>query len=40
MGKDVGDRPPGQLTTSTVYRNNWMSVREDTFTRPDGSVGT
>lgn len=40
MGKDVGDRPPGQLTTSTVYRNNWMSVREDTFALPDGSVGT
>jgi len=39
MATDAGDRPPGQLTTGTVYRNNWMSVREDTFVRPDGSVG-
>jgi 8-oxo-dGTP pyrophosphatase MutT (NUDIX family) len=32
-------RPPGQLTTRTVYANPWMTVREDTFRRPDGSTG-
>ena len=31
---------PRQLTTKTVYQNNWMRVREDTFQRPDGSVAT
>jgi len=40
MATEAADRPPGQLTTTTVYRNNWMTVREDTFIRPDGSVGT
>jgi len=33
-------RPPAQLTSTTVYRNAWMRVREDTYRRPDGSVGT
>jgi 8-oxo-dGTP pyrophosphatase MutT (NUDIX family) len=31
---------PRQLTTRTVYENNWMRVREDTFERPDGTVAT
>jgi len=31
---------PLQLTTKTVYQNNWMQVREDTFERPDGEVAT
>ena len=42
MGTEDRDqqRPPGQLTSTTVYRNAWMRVREDTYQRPDGSVGT
>jgi len=42
MGTEDRDqqRPPGQLTSTTVYRNAWMRVREDTYRRPDGSVGT
>ena len=27
------------LTTRVAYRNSWMSVREDTVRRPDGSEG-
>lgn len=27
------------LTTREVYRNRWMSLREDRFLRPDGSEG-
>lgn len=29
-----------QLSSRTVYRNRWMRVREDSYVRPDGSVGT
>lgn len=41
MAADSLDRPvpPGQLTTKIVYENNWMRVREDSFTQPDGLVG-
>src|SRR6266508_2817899 len=28
-----------QLATRTVYRNPWMTVREDQIRRPDGSHG-
>jgi 8-oxo-dGTP pyrophosphatase MutT (NUDIX family) len=28
-----------QLRSREVYRNPWMSVREDEFERPDGTVG-
>jgi 8-oxo-dGTP pyrophosphatase MutT (NUDIX family) len=28
------------LSSKTVYRNNWMRVREDTFARPDGVIDT
>jgi 8-oxo-dGTP pyrophosphatase MutT (NUDIX family) len=28
-----------QLATRTVYQNAWMTVREDTIRRPDGSTG-
>jgi 8-oxo-dGTP pyrophosphatase MutT (NUDIX family) len=31
---------PGRLTTKTVYRNNWMRVREDTYAQADGRVVT
>lgn len=39
MAAEPTDRaaPPGQLSTRTVYRNNWMSVREDTFRQADGA---
>ncbi|GAA2019780.1 NUDIX hydrolase [Nakamurella flavida] len=36
------DAIPGRPETTgstVVYRNPWMSVREDTFRRPDGSAG-
>jgi 8-oxo-dGTP pyrophosphatase MutT (NUDIX family) len=39
-GESSSTAPPGQLTTKTVYRNNWMRVREDTFERPDGEIAT
>jgi 8-oxo-dGTP pyrophosphatase MutT (NUDIX family) len=32
--------PPGQISTRTVYQSKWMSVREDTYTQPDGIVVT
>jgi 8-oxo-dGTP pyrophosphatase MutT (NUDIX family) len=28
-----------QLNSREVYRNNWMTLREDTIRRPDGSEG-
>lgn len=28
-----------QLTSTEVYRNNWMSIREDTTLRSDGALG-
>jgi len=28
-----------RIASREVYRNNWMSVREDQIRRPDGSVG-
>lgn len=28
-----------QLSTREVYRNNWLTVREDAIVRPDGSPG-
>ncbi|MET0864922.1 MAG: NUDIX hydrolase [Nakamurella sp.] len=28
------------MTTRTVYQNNWMRVREDTFERQDGVIAT
>jgi 8-oxo-dGDP phosphatase len=31
--------PIEQLASREVYRNNWMTVREDDIRRPDGSVG-
>jgi len=35
------DRPaPGRLTTTTVYENDWMHVREDTYVQADGSEVT
>jgi 8-oxo-dGTP pyrophosphatase MutT (NUDIX family) len=39
MAADSTDRrtPPGQLSTRTVYRNNWMSVREDMFRQANGA---
>jgi 8-oxo-dGTP pyrophosphatase MutT (NUDIX family) len=42
MATDRGarQRPLGQLTSTTVYQNPWMRVREDTYSRPNGSVGT
>ena len=32
--------PPRQLSTRTVYRNNWMRLREDTFAQQDGYIAT
>ncbi len=32
-------KPITQLSSREVYRNNWMSVREDIVERPDGSTG-
>ncbi len=32
-------KPIIQLSSREVYRNRWMSVREDTVQRPDGSAG-
>ena len=46
MAADSSDHPAGDggayrtLSSKTVYRNNWMRVREDTFARPDGVVDT
>ncbi|GAA5156247.1 NUDIX hydrolase [Amycolatopsis dongchuanensis] len=31
--------PIRQLSSREVYRNNWMTVREDAIRRPDGSDG-
>ena len=31
---------PVQITTKTVYRNNWMRVREDTYAQPNGAIVT
>jgi 8-oxo-dGTP pyrophosphatase MutT (NUDIX family) len=35
----VAVEPIERLTTRTVYRNNWMTVREDAIARQDGSRG-
>ncbi|AKK29098.1 ADP-ribose pyrophosphatase [Mycobacterium sp. EPa45] len=32
-------KPTTQLSSREVYRNNWMTVREDIIERPDGSTG-
>jgi 8-oxo-dGTP pyrophosphatase MutT (NUDIX family) len=46
MAADSSDHPAADgaayrtLSSKTVYRNNWMRVREDTFARPDGVVDT
>ena len=32
-------KPITQVSSREVYRNNWMTVREDTIRRPDGSAG-
>jgi 8-oxo-dGDP phosphatase len=32
-------KPTTQISSREVYRNNWMTVREDTIERPDGSPG-
>ena len=46
MAADFSEHPTSDgdayrtLSSKTVYRNNWMRVREDTFARPDGSVDT
>jgi 8-oxo-dGTP pyrophosphatase MutT (NUDIX family) len=32
-------KPITQVSSREVYRNRWMSVREDTIQRPDGSAG-
>ena len=32
-------QPIAQIASREVYRNNWMSVREDDIRRPDGSSG-
>ena len=29
-----------QISTRTVYESNWMRVREDTYTQPDGVIAT
>lgn len=31
---------PRRLSSTTVYENNWMRVREDTFVQANGSVAT
>jgi 8-oxo-dGTP pyrophosphatase MutT (NUDIX family) len=31
--------PIERMSSREVYRNNWMTVREDEIRRPDGSVG-
>ena len=36
----VSPAAPGQLTTRTVYQNNWMRVREDTYAQQNGTVVT
>ena len=28
-----------QISTRQVYRNNWLTLREDEVVRPDGSTG-
>jgi 8-oxo-dGTP pyrophosphatase MutT (NUDIX family) len=40
--QQLPDQPaaPRRLTTSTVYRNDWMHVREDTFEQSDGTIAT
>jgi 8-oxo-dGTP pyrophosphatase MutT (NUDIX family) len=32
-------KPITQVSSREVYRNNWMTVREDSIRRPDGSAG-
>jgi 8-oxo-dGDP phosphatase len=32
-------KPIERLSTREVYRNNWMTLREDAIRRPDGSEG-
>jgi 8-oxo-dGTP pyrophosphatase MutT (NUDIX family) len=32
-------KPITQVSSREVYRNNWMTVREDSIRRPDGSPG-
>jgi 8-oxo-dGTP pyrophosphatase MutT (NUDIX family) len=46
MAADSSDHPAADvgayrtLSSKTVYRNDWMRVREDTFARPDGVIAT
>jgi 8-oxo-dGTP pyrophosphatase MutT (NUDIX family) len=46
MAADSSDHPTAvgdayrTLSSTTVYRSDWMRVREDTFVRPDGAVDT
>lgn len=35
----MDSQSPERLTSRVAYRNPWLSVREDTFRRADGSVG-
>jgi len=37
---DIDDGAYRTLTSKTVYRNDWMRVREDTIARADGVVAT
>ncbi|MCX2930742.1 NUDIX hydrolase [Mycobacterium sp. CVI_P3] len=32
-------KPTTQVSSREVYRNNWLTVREDVVRRPDGSTG-
>ncbi|WP_210717436.1 NUDIX domain-containing protein [Amycolatopsis acididurans] len=38
-GHTVRVDPIRQVSSREVYRNNWMTVREDGIRRPDGSAG-
>ena len=42
MAPDDPERPApfAQLTTRTVYRSNWLHLREDTYAQPDGVIAT
>jgi 8-oxo-dGTP pyrophosphatase MutT (NUDIX family) len=38
-GSDTTDVPIRRLSSRLVYRNSWLSLREDQVERPDGSRG-
>ena len=39
MSRAAGDGVVRQVSTREVYRNRWLSLREDEVARPDGSAG-